>query len=65
VTKAHAFRQGFAKRYLTNGAVPESLADLMGHTDVTVTKNSYSVFLTEELRRKHDRHVTLEPLFTV
>jgi site-specific recombinase XerD len=58
----HAFRHGFAKRYLVNGGDLASLADLMGHTDVGVTKASYAVFLTDELQRKHDQHVPLDVL---
>jgi site-specific recombinase XerD len=61
----HAFRHGFAKRYLANGGDLASLSDLMGHTDVGVTKGSYAIFLTEELRRKHDQHVTLDALVAV
>lgn len=52
----HSFRHSFAKRYLINGGDLASLADLMGHSTVEVTKNSYSVFLIEELKRKHDQH---------
>lgn len=36
-----------------------SLSRLMGHADVSVTSNSYSVFLTDELKRKHDQHSPL------
>ena len=52
----HSFRHYFARDYLLNGGDLASLSDLMGHADVVVTKNSYSVFLKEELKRKHDRY---------
>jgi len=50
----HSFRHFFAKNYLLNGGDLASLSDLMGHSDVVVTKSSYSIFLREELQRKHD-----------
>jgi len=55
----HAFRHAFAKLYLMAGGDLGSLSDLMGHTDVQVTKNFYSVFLKEELKRKHAQHSAL------
>jgi integrase/recombinase XerD len=55
----HSFRHAFAKLYLMAGGDLGSLSDLMGHTDVQVTKNFYSVFLKEELRRKHAQHSLL------
>lgn len=55
----HSFRHAFAKQYLENGGDLGSLSDLMGHSDVMVTKNSYSIFLTGELQRKHDSHSPL------
>ncbi|HZQ09745.1 MAG TPA: tyrosine-type recombinase/integrase [Anaerolineae bacterium] len=51
----HSFRHGFAKRYLENGGDLASLSEMMGHTDVSVTKNFYSMFTNEELKRKHER----------
>lgn len=56
----HSFRHAFAKMYLNNGGDLGSLADLMGHASVQVTKDTYSIFLTEELRRKHDLHSPLQ-----
>jgi len=55
----HAFRHAFAKLYLMSGGDLGSLSDLMGHTDVKVTKQFYSVFLKEELKRKHAQHSAL------
>lgn len=52
----HAFRHSFAKRYLNNGGDLATLADMLGHTDVMVTKRFYSVFTSEELKRKHKQH---------
>jgi len=52
----HAFRHGFAKAYLMGGGDLGTLADLMGHSSVEVTKDYYGVFSIEELQKKHDRH---------
>jgi len=53
---SHSFRHGFARQYLLNGGDLGTLSDLMGHTDVKVTKDFYAVYSTEELSRKHERH---------
>lgn len=51
----HAFRHSFAKRFLLNGGNLAALADLMGHSDITVTRQNYSVFLIDELKQSHAR----------
>lgn len=51
----HAFRHAFAKQYLMNGGDLATLSDLLGHSDVMVTKRFYSIFLVEELKRQHDK----------
>lgn len=55
----HSFRHSFAKRYLNNGGDLATLADILGHTDVMVTKKFYSIFTTDELKRKHKQHTPL------
>lgn len=52
----HAFRHGFAKQYLLQGGDLASLADLLGHSDVSVTWQFYAVFADDELAEKHRRH---------
>jgi integrase/recombinase XerD len=52
----HSFRHAFAKQYLMDGGDLATLSDLLGHSDVQVTKLSYSVFITDELARKHAEH---------
>jgi integrase/recombinase XerD len=52
----HSFRHAFAKQYLMDGGDLATLSDLLGHSDVQVTKSSYSVFITDELARKHAEH---------
>jgi integrase/recombinase XerD len=49
----HAFRHGFAREYLRNGGDLGSVSDLLGHTQIAVTKANYAVFLIEEHREKH------------
>jgi site-specific recombinase XerD len=38
------------------------LADLLGHSDVSVTKAFYGIFTREELREKHARHSPISQL---
>lgn len=52
----HSFRHGFAREYLLSGGDLATLADLMGHSDVQVTWQSYAIFRTSELQAKHDKH---------
>ena len=59
----HSFRHAFAREYLLNGGDLASLADLLGHADVGVTKEFYSVFTRQELKEKHRRHSPLRRLF--
>lgn len=52
---AHSFRHGFARDYLLDGGDLASLCDLLGHSDVAVTK-MYSAFTVTELQRCHQKH---------
>lgn len=52
----HSFRHGFAREYLLAGGDLASLADLMGHSDVSVTWQHYAIFRTAELAAKHEQH---------
>ncbi len=52
----HAFRHFFAREFLMNGGDLATLADLMGHSSVEVTKASYAIFTVQELKEKHRRH---------
>ena len=51
----HSFRHGFAREYLTNGGNLASLADTMGHSDVSVTWQAYAIFSPDELQKSHAR----------
>lgn len=61
-TNPHAFRHGFAISYLMNDGDLATLCDLMGHQDVSTTKQSYARFLFKHLRTKHDRHSPINGL---
>jgi site-specific recombinase XerD len=50
----HAFRHAFAREYILNGGDLASVSEMMGHTQIAVTKQFYAVFQAEELRGKHD-----------
>ncbi|MBN1815043.1 MAG: tyrosine-type recombinase/integrase [Anaerolineae bacterium] len=52
----HAFRHGFARHFLLDGGDLGTLSDLMGHADVSVTKEYYAIFTAEELQEKHRQH---------
>jgi len=51
----HAFRHGFARGLLNNGADLATVSQLMGHSDVSITVRFYARWSDEELHRKHTR----------
>lgn len=51
----HAFRHGFARGMLDNGADLATVSQLMGHSDVSITVMFYARWCDEELHRKHTR----------
>ena len=55
-SNTHAFRHSFAKNYLLSGGDLGTLADILGHSSVEVTKAYYGVFTLQELQEKHRRH---------
>lgn len=59
----HSFRHAFARDYLKSGGDLASLADLMGHEDMSITKEWYSVFTIGDLQEKHRRHSPIAQLF--
>jgi site-specific recombinase XerD len=58
----HAFRHGFARHYLMDGGDLGTLSDILGHSDVSVTKSFYGVFTTAELQEKHRQHSPISKL---
>ncbi len=58
----HAFRHGFARFYLLSGGDLGTLADILGHSTVEVTKSYYGIFTVDELQRKHAQHSPIAKL---
>lgn len=52
----HAFRHAFAREFLLSGGDLATLADLLGHSSVEVTRAYYAIFTIQELKEKHRRH---------
>jgi len=59
----HSFRHAFAREFLLNGGDLATLADLMGHSTIEVTKASYAIFTVKELQAVHRRHSMVARLF--
>jgi len=59
----HAFRHAFARDFLMDGGDLGTLADLLGHTNVLVTKEYYGIFTIQELQEKHERHSPVTQIF--
>lgn len=58
----HSFRHAFAKLYLMDGGDLATLSDIMGHSDVSVTKQSYAIFARQDVKQKHDEHSPVKRL---
>jgi len=58
----HAFRHGFARHFLLSGGDLGTLADILGHSTVMVTKDYYGIFTVGELQRKHEQHSPIAKL---
>jgi integrase/recombinase XerD len=52
----HAFRHSFARHFLLSGGDLGTLADILGHSSVEVTKAYYGIFTLQELQEKHRKH---------
>ncbi len=61
---AHAWRHAYARRHLLRGGDIGILSDLMGHSDIKVTKEAYSIFEIDELQKKHTEFSSLDGLLT-
>ncbi len=58
----HAFRHAFAKRTMARGGDVAFLSDLMGHSDIKITRDSYLIFRTDELQHEHDRYSSVDSI---
>lgn len=61
VPSPHDFRRAFAVQYTMNDGDPFTLARLLGHRDISMTKR-YQAFKTEELGIKHREHGPVDNL---
>jgi len=59
IVNPHSFRHRYAKRYLMNGGDLASLSRLLGHYDVSITSQYYTIFSDEELQAKQLQHSPL------
>jgi len=53
---AHGFRHGFAISFLESGGDLSTLSDLLGHSDIQVTKDYYASFESDRLARAAERY---------
>jgi len=59
----HSFRHAFARGFLLSGGDLGTLADILGHSSVEVTKAFYGIFTIQELQEKHQRHSPVARMF--
>jgi site-specific recombinase XerD len=62
-TNPHSFRHAYAKGYLKDGGDLSTLKELMGHSNIQTTHDSYAVFSDEELVEAHKKHAPLRRIF--
>lgn len=58
-TNPHGFRHRFAVNYLDNGGDIASLSQLMGHSGIEITGDTYSRWSVNRLQVKHGQFITL------
>jgi site-specific recombinase XerC len=51
----HAFQHAFVREFILNGGDIRTVPQILGHTQITVTKQFYAVWSTEELKGQHER----------
>jgi site-specific recombinase XerD len=59
----HDFRHTFARQYLLDGGDLGTLAQILGHSDVRITVEYYSIYTVGELKQKHRQHSPVAKLF--
>lgn len=52
---AHSFRHAFAREYIKAGGDLATLAQLLGHRDVSTTVSHYAIFTDNEIAQKHEQ----------
>lgn len=59
-TNPHAWRHGFAKGMIRNGADISSVSELLGHENTRITADYYLVWSEDELAAAHERYGWLD-----
>lgn len=59
----HSFRHAYAREFLLSGGDLGALADLLGHEEVSTTRDWYAIFTVKELQAKHRRHSMMAQMF--
>jgi site-specific recombinase XerD len=59
---AHSFRHGFAREWIMAGGDMGTLADVLGHTEVSTTWTAYAIFTQDELQQRHTRFSPISKL---
>lgn len=52
----HAFRHTFAREFILNGGDIGTLSQILGHSQILVTKQFYAMFTVDELKGEHERY---------
>jgi site-specific recombinase XerD len=55
----HAFRHFFGRKWVESGGDISTLAEVLGHTQIHVTKTFYLRYDTEMIKREHEKHSPL------
>lgn len=56
----HAFRHGWVRGALRNGADLGTVSDILGHSSIEVTKRFYARWADDELQERHDKFTWLK-----
>ena len=51
----HAFQHAFVGEFILNGGDIGTVSQILGHCQISVTKQFYAMFTTDELKGEHDR----------
>ncbi|MCC6905588.1 MAG: tyrosine-type recombinase/integrase, partial [Anaerolineae bacterium] len=55
----HAFRHTFGRRWVESGGDISPLSDMLGHTQIGITKRYYLRYNVETVRKEHRQHSPL------
>jgi integrase/recombinase XerD len=55
----HAFRHFFGRKWIESGGDISPLSDMLGHSQIHITKKYYLRFDVETVRREHRQHSPL------